>query len=400
MDVPQTRFCIKRRLLTDEVPGSMANCFSDTTRLLYQMTNSIYTAQPSIAETVLPLFGWQHAPLSIEPFGSGLINRTWKITAITGEAFILQRLNQEVFARPDDIAANIQQVAAYLKQHAPGYLFAAPVQALNGTTLVTAEGQGCFRMFPFIKGSVTKDVVATAAEAYEAALQFGKFTHLLSGFDAAQLHITIPSFHDLSLRYRQFLQALQNGNTVRAAEAKAQIEQVEQMASIVQQYEAIRSNPGCKLRVTHHDTKISNVLFDEQGKGLCVIDLDTVMPGYFISDVGDMMRTYLSPVSEEESDYSKIVIRTDIFEAIVHGYFEQMQTDLSAEEIKLFVYAGKFMIYMQAIRFLTDYINDDVYYGARYPKHNLVRAGNQLVLLQQLLQHEKELHAIVENVCS
>ncbi len=364
------------------------------------MTNSIYTAPPSVAETVLPLFGWQQPALSIEQFGSGLINSTWKITAVTGEEFILQKLNMQVFTDPGSIAANIQQIAAYLQQHAPGYLFAAPVEALNGTTLVTIEETGCFRMFPFVKGSVTKDVVETAAEAYEAALQFGKFTHLLSGFDAAQLHITIPSFHDLSLRYTQFLQALQNGNTARIAEVKEQIEQVEQRVSIVQQFEAIRSNPGCKLRVTHHDTKISNVLFDEQGKGLCVIDLDTVMPGYFISDVGDMMRTYLSPVSEEESDYSKIVIRTDIFEAIVHGYFEQMQTDLSAEEIKLFVYAGKFMIYMQAIRFLTDYINDDVYYGARYPKHNLVRAGNQLVLLQQLLQHEKELHAIVENVCS
>ncbi|RXK59383.1 aminoglycoside phosphotransferase family protein [Lacibacter luteus] len=363
------------------------------------MRNSIYTERPSIAETVLPLFGWQQVPLSIEPFGSGLINSTWKVTAVTGEAFILQRLNMQVFTQPNHIAANIRQIADYLQQHTPGYLFAAPVQALNGTSLVTIEGTGCFRMFPFVKGSVTKDVVASAAEAYEAAVQFGQFTHLLSGFEAAQLHITIPSFHNLSLRYQQFLTALQQGNTERIEEAKEQIEQVKQLASVVQQYEAIRSNPGCKLRVTHHDTKISNVLFDEQGKGLCVIDLDTVMPGYFISDVGDMMRTYLSPVSEEESDYSKIVIRTDIFEAIVHGYFEQMKTDLSADELKLFVYAGKFMIYMQAIRFLTDYINDDVYYGARYPTHNLVRAGNQLVLLQQLLASETVLHEIVNKVC-
>ncbi|MFY7839500.1 MAG: phosphotransferase enzyme family protein [Lacibacter sp.] len=361
---------------------------------------SIYTERPSIAETVLPFFGWQQAPLSIEPFGSGLINSTWKVTAASGEAFILQRLNMQVFIQPEHIAANIQQIADYLQQHTPGYLFAAPVQALNGTTLVAVEGSGCFRMFPFVKGSVTKDVVATAAEAYEAALQFGKFTHLLSGFNEAQLHTTIPAFHDLSLRYQQFLKALKHGNANRIAEAKEQIEQVRNLVSIVEQYEAIRSNPGCKLRVTHHDTKISNVLFNEQGKGLCVIDLDTVMPGYFISDVGDMMRTYLSPVSEEESDYSKIVIRTDIFESIVHGYFEQMKTDLSADELNLFVYAGKFMIYMQAIRFLTDYINDDVYYGARYPMHNLVRAGNQLVLLQQLLANETALHEIVNKICS
>jgi hypothetical protein len=112
-----------------------------------------------------------------------------------------------------------------------------------------------------------------------------------------------------------------------------------------------------------------------------------------------MMRTYLSPVSEEESDYSKIHIRTDIFEAIVQGYYGQMKQDLTAAEVDLMVYAGKFMIYMQAIRFLTDYINNDVYYGARYPKHNLVRAGNQLVLLQCLLKNETALQQIVSNVC-
>ena len=363
------------------------------------MRNSIYTEQPLITETVLPLFGWQQAPLAVEPFGSGLINRTWKVTANTGEVYILQRLNQQVFAKPEDIAINIQLLATYLQQQAPEYLFTAPVQAVNGTTLVTIEGQGCFRMFPFVKGSVTRDVVATAKEAYEAAVQFGQFTNLLSGFDAARLHITIPSFHDLALRYQQFLQALEKGNAERIEEAKDLIVLVKELVSIVEQFDAIRTNPGCKIRVTHHDTKISNVLFDAQGKGLCVIDLDTVMPGYFISDIGDMMRTYLSPVSEEESDYSKIHIRTEMFESIVQGYYEPMKQDLTAAELDLFVYAGKFMIYMQAIRFLTDYINNDVYYGARYPKHNLVRAGNQLVLLQCLLKNETALQQIVQNVC-
>ena len=364
------------------------------------MGNRINTEEPSITETILPLFGWQQSPSAVEPFGSGLINRTWKITFPNDEAYILQQVNSNVFSNPKAIALNIQQIATYLQQHAPRYLFIAPLKAINGESLMELESKDCYRMFPFVKGSVTKDVVNTAAEAYEAAVQFAQFTHLLSGFNAAALHITIPSFHDLSLRYKQFLTALQQGNTERIEEAAEQIAQVQQLVSIVEQFNAIRLNPGCKLRVTHHDTKISNVLFDEQGKGLCVIDLDTVMPGYFISDVGDMMRTYLSPVSEEESDYSKIHIRTDIFEAIVQGYYGQMKQDLTAAELELFVYAGKFMSYMQAIRFLTDYISNDVYYGARYPKHNLVRAGNQLVLLQCLLKDEAVLQQIVQNVCA
>ncbi|NCU04640.1 MAG: aminoglycoside phosphotransferase family protein, partial [Chitinophagaceae bacterium] len=129
-------------------------------------------------------------------------------------------------------------------------------------------------------------------------------------------------------------------------------------------------------------------------------DLDTVMPGHFISDVGDMMRTYLSPVSEEESDFSKIEVRACIFEAIVKGYYNEMKTDLTETEKQLFFYSGKFMIYMQAIRFLTDYLNDDVYYGARYEKHNFIRAANQLVLLEKLIEKENELTPLINRILS
>jgi Ser/Thr protein kinase RdoA (MazF antagonist) len=162
-------------------------------------------------------------------------------------------------------------------------------------------------------------------------------------------------------------------------------------SDIVTEYRRIQNDPQFKLRVTHHDTKISNVLFDQWGKGLCVIDLDTVMPGYFISDVGDMMRTYLSPVSEEEKDFTRIQVRDEFYKAIVRGYYTQMKDELTSAEKNHFFYAGQFMIYMQALRFLTDHINEDVYYGARYPGQNLVRAGNQLRLLECLLEKEATL---------
>ena len=125
-------------------------------------------------------------------------------------------------------------------------------------------------------------------------------------------------------------------------------------------------------------------MFDGAGKGLCVIDLDTVMPGYFISDVGDMMRTYLCPVSEEEKDFSKINIRKNFYDAIVNGYLSEMGSELGEVEKQYFHYACEFMIYMQAIRFLTDHLNDDIYYGAKYEGHNFVRAGNQITLLERL----------------
>ncbi|MEP6845974.1 MAG: aminoglycoside phosphotransferase family protein, partial [Panacibacter sp.] len=162
-------------------------------------------------------------------------------------------------------------------------------------------------------------------------------------------------------------------------------------------YENILQNPEFKKRVTHHDTKISNVLFDSDNKGLCVIDLDTVMPGHFISDVGDMMRTYLSPAGEEESDLSAIEVREAYFEAIVNGYLSEMQDELTTTEKDYFIYAGKFMIYMQALRFMADYLNNDIYYGAKYELHNLNRAINQLTLLNRLVEKESLLLEITRS---
>ena len=243
-------------------------------------------------------------------------------------------------------------------------------------------------MFNFVEGSVTFDIVDNAGIAFEGAKQFGNFTKLLSGFDCNKINITLPDFHNLTLRYKQFEQALKEGNKGRIKAAKPALLFIQSQEYIVDIFNSIQTDVDFKKRVTHHDTKISNVLFDKQGKGLCVIDLDTVMPGYFISDVGDMIRTYLSPVSEEENDYSKINIREEYFEAVVTSYLSEMQNELSEKEKQFFVYAGKFMIYMQAIRFLTDYFNNDSYYGARYEGHNLVRCNNQLELLRQLLAKE------------
>ena len=246
-------------------------------------------------------------------------------------------------------------------------------------------------MFEFVIGSKTFNTLQNSQLAFEGAKQFGRFTKNLSKFDVSKLHITLVDFHNLSLRYQQFETALNKGNTNRIKACAEVIEFIESQKNIVDEFDQIKTNSNFKKRVTHHDTKISNVLFDTNNKGLCVIDLDTVMPGYFISDVGDMLRTYLSPVSEEEADYSKIEIREDYFQAILEGYISEMKDELSDEEKSYFVYAGKFMIYMQALRFITDYFNNDIYYGSKYEGQNLVRANNQLVLLKILLSKEQAL---------
>jgi len=366
----------------------------------------------------------------ITPHGSGLINRTWRIRSPKGD-FVLQQINSEVFTDPAMIADNIEQVASYLSTHFPDAIFPRPVLSLKGQPLVRVSLQqgsatdphsaamnadspsggtppngspqaasAYFRLYPFIGNSVTIDVADTPSQAYEAAKKFGEFTRLLSGFPAYNLHQTLPGFHDLSRRYRDFRKALDEGNTQRIRRSGQLIGYLESQNNIVSEYEEIRANKGFQLRVTHHDTKISNVLFDHQGKGICVIDLDTMMPGYFISDVGDMLRTYLSPVSEEEKDLTLVTVRESYFQAIVEGYMQEMRDELTATEKDAFVYAGAFMMYMQALRFLTDYLNDDVYYGRRYEDHNYVRALNQAMLLRQYNEMSPRLKAITRQVAA
>ena len=331
----------------------------------------------------------------VHSFGSGLINNTWRVQS--GEnAYILQRVNDNVFKQPEAIAANINLIAAFIQKYHKDYTFVTPMQTHSGSSMVKTV-YGYYRLFPFVARSHTIDVVATPQQAKEAAKQFGLFTKTLENFEVEKLHITLAGFHDLTWRYQQFKEALQQGNRDRIQASQPEITSVQNNKSIVDTYNHLTTTGTLVQRVTHHDTKISNVLFDTADKGICVIDLDTVMPGYFISDVGDMMRTYLCPVSEEEKDLSLIEIRDTFFAAILQGYLTPMAEVLTTAEKKLFVYGGKFMIYMQALRFLTDYLNNDCYYGAAYEKHNLVRAQNQLVLLEKLKEKETVYTAMVDN---
>lgn len=347
-------------------------------------------------QQVLQAYGLDFSVLEVKPFGSGLINNTWKVSRRDNDiSYILQRINHHVFKSPEDIAHNTRLIGAYLAAHHPDYFFVRSLSTTKGTDLFFMEGEGYFRLVPFVKGSHTVDVVQTPEQAFEAAKQFGRFTHLLDGFPVGELKVTIPDFHNLSLRYQQFLQSLETGDAARIEKAQEAIRWLQEQDYIVKRFNAMKQNPDFRLRVTHHDTKISNVLFDASDKGVCVIDLDTVMPGYFISDIGDMMRTCLPPVSEEEKDFSKIEIREEYYKAIVMGYLEGMEDELSVAEKAAFFDAACYLVYMQALRFIADHLNNDRYYGARYEGHNFVRGSNQIVLLKKILEKEERLRSII-----
>jgi Ser/Thr protein kinase RdoA (MazF antagonist) len=346
-----------------------------------------------VSVAALEIFGFDPTTTEVNLLGEGLINHTYMLQS-RNDAYVLQKINTAVFKNPAAIAHNIEIVAIYLAANNPNYYFVAPIISLHGNQMEYID-DGCYRVFPYVKGSHAKTVVENEGQAYEAGYQFGFFTSALNGLSTGDLQITIPDFHNLSLRYQQFCTALEKGNVDRIEQAKDQIKFLQDHKWIADYYYTIPSNPNFKLRATHHDTKISNLLFDANDKGICVIDLDTLMPGYFISDLGDMFRTYLCAVSEEETDIEKISVRPSIYKAIVKGYLKGAGNIFSTDETTQIFYAGQFMIYMQALRFLTDFINNDLYYGAKYPHHNYNRACNQIKLLEDYSSKKELLQTII-----
>lgn len=345
-------------------------------------------------DTVLKAFGLAPAACRVEKLGSGLINDTFKVDGSV-DSFVLQQINTAVFKSPNAIAENLNLVAAYLRKNYPDYLFTAPLPALSGKLLVETADGGYYRLLPFVTGSHTINAVQNSKQAFEAARQFGKFSRLLQGFDVGLLQYTLPDFHNLPLRFAQFKKACETADNARLNDSDNEINEANGHFEIVVTYQEIVEGGQIPLRVIHHDTKINNVLFDEDDNGLCVIDLDTIMPGYFLSDVGDMMRTYLSSASEEETDMQKISINQEFFASIYKGYMWEMGDVLTTKEKDYFFFAGKMMIYMQALRFLTDHLNNDIYYGIRYPGHNLMRAKNQFTLLNNYIEAEPRLRQVI-----
>lgn len=355
------------------------------------------------APSPAPENGTGSSVIALKPVSSGLIHDTYEVSvassATSTEAesnktsYIIQRFNRRVFHDAEAVCANASRIAEFIRASDPGYLIVVPLRRADYADSYIAEhGDSSYRVFPYVPESWTSSTVDSIALAAAAARAFARLTKKLSGFDASVLHVPIPSFHDLMLRYDQFEAAVASAATSfpdRLGQSSEAIEYLRSQHHIVDAYADMLCDPDFKVRVMHHDTKISNVLFDARtDEALCVIDLDTVMPGYVISDVGDMIRTYCCSASEESADFENLGFKDEVYFAIARAYAEEMGDELSESEKNSFIYAGKFMIYMQALRFLSDYLQGDVYYGCKYPEQNFIRACNQIALLKQLIKAE------------
>jgi len=368
----------------------------------------------------LRAFGLDPCQFALKPFGSGHINKTYLAhgpAPKTGRAaseghlpqvqspsedkrYVLQQINTGVFKRPEVIAANHRRTWEYLAKTRPDYLFLRALPTADGQDLWRANGDvdgGVWRLMPYVPDTITLDRADSPKQAYEAARQFGRFARYTAGMDLLGLEPTIPDFHNLTLRVGQFEDALAQADVAHRARAGPEIEAVRASAHIATRYAGLMRARMLPERLMHHDTKINNVLLGAQTyEGVCVVDLDTLMPGVILSDLGDMVRTYVCPVSEEEQDVTRVCVREDYFAALMDGYVSEMRDELTRAEKDELFFAGQFMIYMQAVRFLADYLNGDVYYPVKRPEHNLDRARNQIKLLQRLNQKEQPLKKIIQ----
>ena len=324
--------------------------------------------------------------ISIEPLGNGLIHQTYKITFGSGHpSIVLQSINRTVFKDPEAILHNYNEVYQFLLRQEQVTKIPAPIKAGESGLLWTDPAGNCWRATAFIEHSYSPMTAPNEESAHTVARSFAGFTASLSDLDTRRLKIIILGFHDLSLRYRQFEESLEKASIERLLKSTHVIAELRQRKFLVDFFEMIRDAENYPVRVMHHDCKISNILFEEStDRVICPVDLDTVMPGKYFSDPGDMIRTMACTVDENSSNWEEIQINPSFYRAILEGYLEGMHNFFSDQEHAHIHHSGLIMIYMQAIRFLSDFLNGDEYYKTSYPEQNLNRALNQLILLEKL----------------
>jgi hypothetical protein len=350
-----------------------------------------------ISDAVFGAFGLDKDTVQCTRIGNGHINATFQLTD-NGNTFVLQAINDLVFHNPEIIIKNTEIISDYLKINYTDYNFLHPILSVENQAAYIDNGQ-YWRLTKYIPNSISMEKASEPKQVFEAARQYAKLTKLLKDCKIDTLQQTIPHFHDLLYRYDQLLDAIHDANAIRYKKAGKLLATAQLYEDILVKAKKLNKNKSLTVRIMHHDTKIGNVLLNAATyEGICVVDLDTLMPGTILSDIGDMMRTCLCPVDESSTEFHKIEVLLDFFEAIIQGYCTEMGTELSDIEIQHLVYAGKYMVMMQAIRFLTDYLNNDKYYPTLYPTQNYDRAKNQFILLKKIVEKEKEMEGIVRKV--
>ena len=346
-------------------------------------------------------FNFISEPVSVKEFGSGHINSTY-IADCVEKKYVIQEVNHNVFKDVEGLMNNVFSVTNYLKKKYKEYGGDYERETLN--FVKTKDGEKFFvddgsyyRSYVFVKDSICYDSADTAELFGRSGTAFGKFQRLLTDFPADTLVETIPHFHDTYWRYEnEFLPALQNAAEERKEACKAEIDFIKSRKDEMKKITSLIDAGEIPLRVTHNDTKLNNILFDEKtGESLAVIDLDTVMPGSALYDFGDSIRFGASTAAEDEKDLDKVSINLDYFKAYAEGFLSQAGEVFTKAETENLAFSSKLITLELAMRFLSDFLNGDVYFKTDYPEHNLVRAKNQLRLVEDIESKLDEMNDII-----
>lgn len=333
--------------------------------------------------------------VSCKPLGNGHINSTFRSTFNQGGTqvrYTHQRINKEVFKQPDQVVANIAAVTDFLRESyrreglediSRRTLTLVPCK--DGKLFYLDPAGNYWRTYLFVEHVTTYEILDSTSLAEQLGRTVGEFQNRLASYKGPRLHDTIPRFHDMHLRYQQLDQAIASDPKGRVASVQAELAFLMQNRQRGMVLSDGLASGQLREGITHNDTKLNNILFDQEtGAALCVIDLDTVMPGTVLFDTGDMIRTATNTAAEDERDLSKVTFNFNVFRALISGYYSQAGTFLTNYETKLLPESGRAITQIMAVRMLTDYINGDVYYHIDYPDHNLVRARTQIALMKSM----------------
>jgi len=345
--------------------------------------------------------------LHAETYKIGHINETYSATYDQGGTrvrYVHQKINRHVFRNPPAVMENLERVCQHLRRklEARGASQITRrcltiVPARDGRSYYVDRNGDYWRTFLFIEGVQTFEAVQSPAQAYEAGRAFGEFQHLLVDLPKPRLHETMPDFHNTRKRFAAFLEAVQKDPVNRAHQARAEIEFALQREPITGVILDAMARGRIPERITHNDTKFNNVLMDvATGEAMCVVDLDTVMPGCVLYDFGDMVRTTTSPTLEDERDLTKVRMQLPVFEKLLAGYLSAAGSFLTPAERRLLPFAGKLITFETGLRFLTDYLTGDMYFRIHRPGHNLDRCRTQFKLVESIEQQEEAMQKIVE----
>lgn len=354
---------------------------------------------------IISHFDVQGHVTAIEPLGNGLINDTFRVRTSSSDTpdYVLQRINHHIFKNVGALQRNIDAVTSHIRRK----LTEAGATDIDHRTLTFIpekstgdsywhDGDNYWRMMVFIPDAHTPEAV-TPETSFNAGKAFGNFQAMFVDIPD-KLEETIPDFHNMEYRLQQLHEAVAADSVGRADEVREILDEIENRAYDMCHAERLYREGQLPKRICHCDTKVNNMMFDKDGGILCVIDLDTVMPSFIFSDYGDFLRTGACTAEEDEMDLTKVEFNMEIFRAFTKGYLSSAGSFLTHVEIENLPYAATLFPFMQAVRFLTDYINGDIYYKTAYPGHNLVRTKAQMKLLHSIERHMDEMKEFIQSL--